>query len=309
MSTPNQHGRESEHSVPSENHGRSESQGRSSRSGRRPRGSNRSLAGKSIGGIAVLALVGLYAVAQPIVNERMGWNLPELRQGSDGRVTVVDDKGSSSSKFEKQTAPQAARQAAERSNDPGFASAATQSKPSRSSDSQPGTSPKATATIGKGPLADRMRPSVDSQTKTKSAGNDSSQVDDGDLLYGLLKEIGSKRYVSPAGLLYTPGSAEGHRLEHLRRHTKDQPSRPGNHGVFDGDMAGALKTIDKAYQRAKKGQRTTKSVDDGRTIYTVDMGSRVGFVGGRDGGRKRNPMARRVRLILEGTRVITAYPM
>lgn len=131
----------------------------------------------------------------------------------------------------------------------------------------------------------------------------------GDLLHGILREVSSKRYISPQGLLYTPGSAEGHRLNHLERHTKDAPSRPGSHGVFDGEMAGALLTIDRAYDRAKKNQKTTKKVDDGRTIYTVDMGGRVGFVGGRDGKRKRNPMARRVRIVLDGNRVITAYPM
>jgi hypothetical protein len=74
-------------------------------------------------------------------------------------------------------------------------------------------------------------------------------------------------------------------------------------------MEGALKTIDRAYQRAKKNQKTTKKVDDGRTIYTVDMGGRIGYVGGRNGKRKRNPMARRVRIVLDGNRVITAYPM
>jgi hypothetical protein len=132
---------------------------------------------------------------------------------------------------------------------------------------------------------------------------------DNDLLYGLLQQIGPDRYLSPEGLQYTPGSAEGHRLEHLRRHVEDQPGRPGSHGVFDGGMEGALKTIDRAYQRAKQDVRTTKRTDQGRTIYTVDMGGRVGFVGGRDGGRRRNPMARRVRLVLDGTKVITAYPL
>jgi hypothetical protein len=129
------------------------------------------------------------------------------------------------------------------------------------------------------------------------------------LKYGLLREVSRDRYLSPAGLLYAPGSAEGHRLEHLRRHTIDDPSRPGSHGVFDGEMAGALKTIDRAYELAKKGQRTTKQEDQGRTIYTVDMGSRIGYVGGRDGGRRRKPMARRVRIVVEGNRLITAYPM
>lgn len=160
--------------------------------------------------------------------------------------------------------------------------------------------------------ADRQT-APNSTTAAKSTAANSTTANsvaaDSELLYGILREVSRDRYLSPQGLQYTPGSAEGHRLEHLRRHTKDDPGRPGRHGVFDGDMQGALKTIDRAYERAKKGQQTTKSTDDGRTIYTVDMGSRVGFVGGAEGSRKRNPMARRVRLVLDGTYVITAYPM
>ncbi len=180
----------------------------------------------------------------------------------------------------------------------------------------------------RGPLADRMSPTKSQPTSSKSSPSPSSsptsksaqpktntpktieaKPQDSNLRYGILREISRDRYVSPAGLLYTPGSAEGHRLEHLRRHTLDDPKRPGSHGVFDGEIEGALKTIDKAYLNAKEGKRTTTSEEDGRTIYTVDMGGRVGFVGGQDGGRKRNPMARRVRLVLEGNRVITAFPL
>lgn len=130
-----------------------------------------------------------------------------------------------------------------------------------------------------------------------------------DLQYGILKEISPNRYRSPAGLLYTPGSSEGHRLEHLRRHTADMPGRSGKHGVFDGGMPTALQVIDQAYQNAVAGIRTTESTDQGRTIYTVDMGTRIGFIGGREGNRRRKPMARRVRLVLDGDRLITAFPM
>ena len=64
------------------------------------------------------------------------------------------------------------------------------------------------------------------------------------------------------------------------------------------------------YEKAKQGGHgVIKTEDDGRTIYTVDMGRRVGFVGGREGNRMRKPMARRVRIVLDGTRVITAYPL
>jgi len=204
-----------------------------------------------IGGITVLALVAIYSVAVPHVNDRFGWNLPSITADADGNVQIVDTQ-------------------------------VVDLEENRSS------SELATARDGE-----------------KSTARDSAD----DLLYGLLREVSSKRYLSPAGLLYTPGSAEGHRLEHLRRHTKDDPSRPGSHGVFDGEMEGALKTIDRAYQRAKKGQKTTKKEDRGRTIYTVDMGGRVGFVGGRDGNRKQKPMARRVRIVLEENRFITAYPL
>jgi len=155
----------------------------------------------------------------------------------------------------------------------------------------------------------RGPPSNQGQRSQSSDDNRQSPDQTGTLVHGLLQEISKDQYLSPAGLIYGPGSAEGHRLDHLRRHVQNQPKRPGKHGVFDGGMQGALKTIDDAFRRAQKEQRTTKTIDRNRTIYTVDLGKRIGFVGGQDGGRRRNPMARRVRLVLEGKRVITAYPM
>lgn len=166
--------------------------------------------------------------------------------------------------------------------------------PTVSRDSRPAAEP---AVIAEGP--ERSEPADE---KTADAKQD-------DLQYGLLREVRPEEYLSPEGLRYLPGSAEGHRLEHLRRHTADMPSRPGKHGVFDGGMEGALVTIDQAYGKAKQNQRTTKQTDRDRTIYTVDMGRRVGYVGGSEGKRSRNPMARRVKLVLEGAIFITAYPL
>lgn len=143
----------------------------------------------------------------------------------------------------------------------------------------------------------------------RSDGAFGSEADAGELVHGLLRQLPGRRYLSPAGLIYAPGSAEGHRLEHLRRHTEDDPDRPGSHGVFDGGLAGALRTIDLAFERAKSGQKTTTQVDDDRTIYTVDLESRVGYVGGSSGRRRDNPPARRVRLVLEGNNVVTAFPL
>lgn len=164
---------------------------------------------------------------------------------------------------------------------------------------------ESTRTIKPGPLETTRR----GKDTVKGVTAESKPSDAPELLHGLLKDLGNERYISPQGLLFTRGSAEGHRLAHLERHTVDDPSRPGKHGVFDGGMPGALKTIDRAFERAKKGQRTTKEMDEGRTIYTVDMGARVGYVGGREGNRMRKPMARRVRLVLDQNRVITAFPL
>ncbi len=171
------------------------------------------------------------------------------------------------------------------------------------------SAPQAVSKNGFGGDLPRGPPSHERQRNQGFDDNRQSENKAGRLVHGLLQEISQDQYLSPAGLIYGPGSAEGHRLDHLRRHIQDQPKRPGKHGVFDGGMQGALKTIDAAFQRAQKEQRTTKTSDRNRTIYTVDFGKRIGFIGGQDGRRRRNPMARRVRLVLEGKRVITAYPM
>ncbi len=256
---------------------------------------------KTVGGVAVVVLITAYSFVQPVLNERMGWNLPGLRQNSHGQI-VTDSKPTNArlettaAKAKETTAREAKRETAKSGKTAQEKTTATTAKSSK-----PGAS-----TSKSGPLADRISPSKAAPSKSPRGPPQTPQADE-DLLYGLLREVSRDRYISPNGLQYGPGSEEGHRLEHLRRHVKDIPNRPV-HGVFDGDLEGALKTIDQAYAKAKQGIKTTKRVDGRRTIYTVDMGKRIGFIGGRDGARKRNPMARRVRLVLEGTQVITAYP-
>ncbi|MEO1618579.1 MAG: hypothetical protein AAFV88_22205 [Planctomycetota bacterium] len=244
---------------------------------------------KSAGSIAVVILLSLYAFLQPRLNDRFGWNLPGLnRSGSQAqtrsadsadqvRSEPTDDRGS------MERAPVDAKRTGEADKP-----APPQSATERDQDSTSKKANNRSTDFIRGP------PPKDSKPKLK---------------YGLLVDTGSDRFLSPEGLLYGPGSQEGHRLEHLRRHVSDMPSRSGKHGVFDGGMEGALETIDTAYARAKKNQRTTKQVGGNRTVYTVDMGRRIGYVGGRDGNRKRKPMARRVRLVLEGKKVITAFPL
>ncbi|MCA9140596.1 MAG: hypothetical protein KDB00_27680 [Planctomycetales bacterium] len=285
---------------------------------------------KKAGSIAVVALLALYALIQPHLNERFGWNLPGLKNTNP--TEIVADAGRVGNDLEKvgdagrpadapqEVATSATSIQASGQDNPNSDSKADPKQPAPSQNkSGPLSEPfKAAAerTNNNRDSAETDRTKPDSSpsgslahNKSPSAAGQQNTSDGEGLLYGLLRETRTDRYISPQGIQYLPGSAEGHRLEHLRRHTEDQPSRPGKHGVFDGGMEGALATIDDAYQRAKKNQRTTKEVDQDRTIYTVDLGRRVGYVGGRDGNRLRKPMARRVKMVLEGTQFITAYPL
>lgn len=128
---------------------------------------------------------------------------------------------------------------------------------------------------------------------------------------GVLKKIGRDLYESTAGLRYGPGSREKHRIKHIMRHAKDQPTRPGLHGVFDADKQQAvLAVIDEAWLVAKFRKERAKIRKQGnRTVYTVDMKRRIGYVGGRVGKQRRHPAARHLRLVVEGRNVITAFPL
>ncbi len=255
----------------------------------------------SIGGLLLLVVaVVVYSVVQPGLNARFGWNLPGLQQPD----AVVAKPGAASSEATGRLQDGRRKESTRDTADEPFDDAALVSD-----------SPQAEATLpSDGPLASprRQAPAAVQPAETTPsprATQSDQRAARGELRYGLLADEGGERYRSPAGLLYTRGSQEGHRLKHLERHVVDNPSRPGSHGVFDGGMEGALATVDQAYRRALAGARTTKQEEDGRVIYTVDLGKRVGFVGGRDGQRQKHPLARRVRLVLEQDRVITAYPM
>lgn len=129
---------------------------------------------------------------------------------------------------------------------------------------------------------------------------------------GQLRDLGGKVWESAAGLKYGPGSQEKHRLLHVMKHAKDEPDRPGKHGVFAGEgiRKNVLALIDEAYLKALAGGRNVNKKNEGsRVVYTVDMGRPVGYVGGRVGNQQGKPQAYKVRLVLEGTSVITAFPL
>lgn len=149
-------------------------------------------------------------------------------------------------------------------------------------------------------------PAGQPQTTYKPAGADNPSLG----VAELLEPLGGRRYRSPAGLVYGPGSAHGHRFDHVMAHGEDEPDRVGQHGVFDpGDPRTVIATIDEAYSQALADRDTETERDDRRTIYAVDLRRPVGYIGGQSGARKGHPTARRVKLVVEGERLITAFPI
>lgn len=149
------------------------------------------------------------------------------------------------------------------------------------------------------------------QKRTSQKSSAPSETDEAKEPLGKLKDVGGGALQSTAGLLYKRGSAEGHRTKHLERHCEDQPDRPGSHGVFDGGAEAMYGVLDEAYTLIKAKSPQAKLREEGaQAVYEVDLGRRIGFVGGQSGERRNHPPAQRVRMVIEdGNEVITAFPI
>ena len=98
-----------------------------------------------------------------------------------------------------------------------------------------------------------------------------------------LKKIGEDTWISPAGLRYRGRDPAGlTRVEHIKRHTRDEPNRAGPHGVFDGGSKVAFAVIDEAWNLATDKKLQPEREGD-RSSYTVSMGRRIGYLGGQVG--------------------------
>lgn len=125
----------------------------------------------------------------------------------------------------------------------------------------------------------------------------------------VLTPVGRDAYRSAAGLRYTRGSQHGTRLAHLAAHTRDDPDREGAHGVFEpGDLPTVIRLVDEAYKQALAGRKTRTEREGDQTTYTIDLGRRIGYVGGESGARRGHPPATHIRLVVQGDRFITAFP-
>ena len=122
-----------------------------------------------------------------------------------------------------------------------------------------------------------------------------------------LVSAGGKKLESPAGLIYGPGSREGHRTKHVLHHAQDDRSRPV-HGVFHAKGDEVFRLIDEAYELVKSNSHQVESEESGnRMAYVINMKREIGYKGGQRGSR--NKTLSKIKLILqEGNKVITAFP-
>lgn len=156
------------------------------------------------------------------------------------------------------------------------------------------------------------QPQRDASRSSKPAGKPapkSSTTQSAPKLSEFMRDLGREVYESPAGLRYTKGSQHKHRLKHIMAHAVDEPNRPGQHGVFDSpDSVTVFKLIDSAYEQALQKRNTKAEQEGGRTVYNINVGRRIGYIGGQSGNRRGKPAAKHLRLVVQGKNVITAFP-
>jgi hypothetical protein len=231
--------------------------------------------------VLFVAVIG-YVLARPTLERWWGVSLPSLTESSGTTETE--------------------RQAAD--------SAPSQSAPNKTTpELQPEIAPPQTTRKEPAPPAATNSPSkpdpftVPAAKKPASSGKTAPPKFE-------LKKLGKGDLESPAGLIYSPGPQGEHRVDHVMRHSKDEPSRP-QHGVFNGSRDEILKLLDDAYQLIKQNSRQVNKQSDGnRTEYTIRFDRAIGYEGGRSGMRNNFPKVNRVRLVLEdGKYVVTAYPV
>jgi len=125
-----------------------------------------------------------------------------------------------------------------------------------------------------------------------------------------MMEVKQGTWVTTAGLRYTGRDAKGMtRKAHVLRHAKDQPNRTGSHGVFDANGDDVFKVIDEAWGLIKSKNIRPSTEGDSQT-YLVPMGRKIGYLGGKNGARRKNPALRSIFIVVrKGTKdVVTAFP-
>jgi hypothetical protein len=249
--------------------------------------------------VFIIAALIVYVLLQPRLNQWFGWNLPSvasLTGDEPAKASTKKNAEANPSNAPKNGKSQVAK------DDPEIESKSPH-KPKASSKT---SDPPANKSQAKSNGTDKSNGTESAKKSTSTAKDQETppqSVED------YLKEVGKNRFESPAGLLYKPGSEEGHRLKHIERHLKDIPDRPGSHGVFEGTMLEFLMAIDDAVTRAKRKLKgTSMEEDDGAMVYEAAFDKSIGFLGGETGKRKKNPKVKKMRVVVRDDAVITAFP-
>ena len=260
--------------------------------------------------IAILVAAIAYVLLQPKLNQWFGWNLPSAAamlgqeaptaKSNKPPINKPEVSNSAGTETPNSSGSNSGRTTPKTTNSQPDASANTKSD---STSSNKTASPKPS-----NPKPAPQKPK--SPNAADSASSKTASSDSDDLKLRFLKPLGRDRYESPAGLIYAPGSEEGHRLKHLERHLSDQPNRPGSHGVFNGDMQSFLTAIDDGYKRARGHAKGTKQrEEEGMTVFEAPFDNPVGYLGGSEGARKGKPKLKRLRIVVRDKNLITAFPI
>lgn len=286
--------------------------------------------------IQLLAFIGLALLLylKPQVEAWVESRLPNPQTANDKTDKSVENSSTPASPWKKYGGSKAtSEEASERSEtvdaaedfddslmtdaassaEPSENSSATASKTATPEKASVPASPKKTQSSGKKSSITKMDRTEPTQRRVPDHAERSNpppaEKDATKSALGKLKEIDDNVFESTAGLVYLPGSADGHRLRHVMEHAKDNTGKE-IHGIFDGDREEVLAVIDEAFLKAQKGGPDVRSEkQNGRRVYTVNLKRRIGQVGGRQGERQGNPDCQYLRLVLENdVEVITAYP-
>jgi hypothetical protein len=96
---------------------------------------------------------------------------------------------------------------------------------------------------------------------------------------------------------------------HIYEHTENDPKKI-IHGFFDisnEDMDKLIEEITKILQ--EKNNKNLRSYFSGQQlIYDIDMGRKIGWIGGQRGEEMGFPTTTFIRVIMDGRMVISCYP-
>lgn len=159
------------------------------------------------------------------------------------------------------------------------------------------------------PSLDRNAKSVEDSAKASNARKPSGV---GNVPSGFrLERLNASTVQSPAGLQYSVSNREN-RIDHVMRHAVDDPDREFAHGVFsESSQDEILKLLDNAYELIETNSNRVKrepADEKGRVAFTIRMPEEIGYVGGKSGSKQGFPKTDRLKMVLEGRSVITAYP-